>query len=204
MTVQGIVYIVSAPSGAGKTTLVNQLISQNLNIRLSISHTTRLPRVGEQEGKDYYFVELAEFEALKQQGYFVETAEVFGNWYGTSKKGLEQRLLSGSDVILELDWQGAKSIRELFACVTIFILPPTKTALLVRLRARAQDEEAVIAKRMEKAVDEIKHYSEYDYIIVNEHLDRALDDLSAIIRAGHHSMRFQAKCYAEFISELIT
>lgn len=204
MAVRGILYIISAPSGTGKTTLVNRLISQDPDIKKSISHTTRTPRRVEQEGKDYYFVSLETFEGLKEQGHFVETAEVFGHWYGTSKDWLENQLSHGIDVILEIDWQGARRIREIFSCVTIFILPPAKEILLARLKARAEDNVEVINNRMQKATSEMIHYSEYDYVIINDNFEAALDDLYSIVRAGRNSMILQRERHAALISELIT
>jgi len=204
MTVQGILYIISAPSGAGKTTLVNTLIASNPQLRKSISHTTRLPRVTEVNGRDYYFVNEQEFVELELQGHFIETAKVFGNWYGTSKSWLENSLSEGLDVILEIDWQGARRVREYFNCVSIFILPPSKAELLDRLQLRAQDNPKVISQRMQAARNEMIHYSEYDYLIINDNFDSALSDLQAIIQTQRKRVLFQGECCAALISELMT
>lgn len=204
MTVRGILYIISAPSGAGKTTLVHRLVAQDEHVRISISHTTRMPRMGEQEAKDYYFVDLAQFNLLKAQGCFVETAQVFGCWYGTSRDWLDETLALGFDVILEIDWQGARRVREIFSCVSVFILPPSKAILLGRLQARAQDDARVIAQRMQQATNEMVHYSEYDYVIINDDVETALGDLSAIVRSERKKMIFQRERYAGLISELIS
>lgn len=204
MAVRGILYIISAPSGTGKTTLVNRLINNDPQVKMSVSHTTRAPRRGEQEGKDYYFVDLPHFQALKEEGFFVETAEVFGNWYGTSKSWLDDQLSKGADVVLEIDWQGARRIREIFSCVSIFILPPAKSILLSRLKTRAEDNVDVIHSRMDQATHEMIHYSEYDYVIINDDFEVALEDLYAIVRSGRSSMILQRERYATLISELIT
>lgn len=204
MAARGILYIVSAPSGTGKTTLVTRLANQDPNIRVSVSHTTRAPRVGEKEGKDYYFVELPNFKQLEQEGHFLETAHVFGNWYGTSKGAIEEQLAMGLDVILEIDWQGARHIKAHYPCISIFILPPAKAALLTRLKSRAQDDDAVITQRMNRAVDEMSHYNEYDYIVVNDNFETALGDLLAIIRAGRHSIALQSEQFATLMRELMT
>lgn len=204
MVVRGILYIISAPSGTGKTTLVNRLINNDPQVKMSVSHTTRPPRRGEQEGKDYYFVDKDDFQALKEDGFFVETAEVFGNWYGTSKSWLDDQLSNGSDVVLEIDWQGARRIREIFSCVSIFILPPAKSILLSRLKNRAEDNVEVIHSRMNQATHEMIHYSEYDYVIINDDFEVALEDLYAIVRSGRSSMILQRERYATLISELIT
>lgn len=203
MTVQGILYIISAPSGAGKTTLVSTLIARNPQLCKSISHTTRAPRAAEIDGQDYYFVDKNAFFQLQAQGNFIETAEVFGNWYGTSKNWLEKSLSSGLDVILEIDWQGARHVREHFDCVSIFIFPPSKVELLERLQLRAQDDPKVINQRMQAARNEMIHYSEYDYLIVNDEIGSALSDLQAIIQTQRKRVLFQRDHYAALISELI-
>ncbi len=203
MTVRGILYIISAPSGAGKTTLVRRLVAQDGHVKVSISHTTRNPRIGEQEAQDYYFVTLSEFNMLKMQGCFVETAQVFGHWYGTSKAWLDETLSLGVDVILEIDWQGARRVREIFSCVSIFVLPPSKAILLDRLKTRNQDDPCVIAQRMQEATSEMVHYSEYDYIIINDEVENAFKDLYAIVCAERKKMIFQRERYCDAISELI-
>lgn len=180
----GTLFIVSAPSGAGKTSLVNALVKQDNRVLVSVSHTTREVRPGEIEGINYHFVDVSTFTQMLNENIFLEHAEVFGNFYGTSMTWVEETLAEGKDVILEIDWQGAHQIREKMpGAVGIFILPPSKEALLERLQARKQDDESVIQRRMRAAQQEISHYVEYDYIIVNDEFGVALGDLQAIIRA---------------------
>lgn len=182
MTSLGTLYIISAPSGGGKTSLVNALLESVNNLEVSISHTTRSARPGDQQGIDYYFVDEKSFISLINQNDFLEYAKVFGNYYGTSQKWVENKLSKGIDVILEIDWQGAQQIRKLMPeSIGIFILPPSWQILEKRLRERAQDNEEVIAKRMAKARDEISHYHEYDYVVVNDNFAKALADINAII-----------------------
>ena len=180
----GRLIIVSAPSGAGKTSLVKQ-ITQNLDhLVVSISHTTRQKRPGEVDGVDYYFVSIDEFKAMLSQQAFLEHAKVFDNFYGTAKNRVEARLNDGKDVILEIDWQGAQQIREMLPdCITVFILPPSRTILEQRLRNRGQDCEETIRRRMTAAVSEMSHYDEYDYLIVNEQLEQAAEQLKTIIES---------------------
>lgn len=180
----GRLIIVSAPSGAGKTSLVKQ-ITQNLDhLVVSISHTTRQKRRGEVDGVDYYFVSIDEFKAMLSQQAFLEHAKVFDNYYGTAKNRVEARLNDGKDVILEIDWQGAQQIREMLPdCITVFILPPSRTILEQRLRNRGQDSEETIRRRMTDAVSEMSHYDEYDYLIVNEQLEQAAEQLKTIIES---------------------
>jgi guanylate kinase len=180
----GSLFIVAAPSGAGKTSLVKALVSSMAGVCLSVSHTTRLPRPGEQDGVDYHFIDEAIFEAMRHAGDFLEHAQVFDHHYGTAQKNMVQLLNQGLDVILEIDWQGSRQVRERFpSCVSIFILPPSRETLERRLRLRGQDEEAVIARRMRDACAEISHYSEFDYLVVNGDFKAALEDLTAIIRS---------------------
>jgi guanylate kinase len=182
----GILFIISAPSGAGKTSLVGELLQRMNNIKASISHTTRDCRPGEEDGINYHFVCREEFIAMLEQGAFLEQAEVFGNYYGTSQQWVKQMLASGEDVILEIDWQGAAQIRQLFADSTsIFILPPSKQALRERLNNRGQDDSAVIEKRIAAATEEMSHYIEADYMVVNDDFEVALNQLMAIISAQH-------------------
>ena len=181
---QGTLYIISAPSGAGKTSLVRELLASVSSLALSISHTTRPMRPGEHNGVHYHFVTPAEFQAMIAAGGFLEYAQVFDNYYGTSKAGVTEQLRRGQDVILEIDWQGARQLRQLFPhAVAIFIVPPSLEVLESRLRARGQDSEAVIARRMREARAEMSHYSEYDYLLVNEDFGRAVIDLQSIVRA---------------------
>ncbi len=181
----GTLFVLSAPSGAGKTSLVKALLESTDNLCVSISHTTRPMRPGEQDGVNYHFVSREGFQALMEQSDFLEHAEVFGNFYGTSRSFVEQTLKTGKDVILEIDWQGAQQIRRIFPeSISVFILPPSREALESRLRGRGQDAEAVIQGRLAKAVEEMSHYVEYDYLVINDHFDVALKDLRAVIEAS--------------------
>ncbi len=181
---RGQLFIISAPSGAGKTSLVRALCASLPDIALSVSHTTRPKRPGEVEGEHYHFVAQAEFERMIEQGAFLEYARVFDHYYGTSKAAVERELEAGRDVILEIDWQGARQVRSRMAEARgIFILPPAREVLEFRLRQRGQDDEATIARRMRDAVTEMRHYDEYDYVVVNAVFDEALQELACIIRA---------------------
>ena len=181
---KGVLYIVSAPSGAGKTSLVKALLKADPAIRLSISYTTRPPRPGETDGRDYHFVARERFEAMLAEGEFLEHAEVYGNFYGTSKGSIERDLEAGRDVLLEIDWQGAAQVKRHFpACATIFVLPPTFNALRTRLAGRGQDSEEVIERRLAAAAHDVAHAEAFDYIIVNDDFDHALQDLVAITRS---------------------
>ena len=180
----GSIFIVAAPSGAGKSSLVNAVLALDAGLQLSISHTTRKPRPGEADGREYHFVDLAAFERLHREGRFLECAEVHGNRYGTSRDWLQQTLQAGRDILLEIDWQGARQVREVFPdAVGIFVLPPSLAELERRLRSRGKDSEATIAERMLNARDEIGHAGEFDYVIINNDFDEARQDLSAIIRS---------------------
>lgn len=180
----GQLYIVAAPSGGGKTSLVNRLIQSMPSIEVSVSHTTRLPRPKESDGQDYFFINKAEFESMIEEDVFLEYAKVFDNYYGTSKKQIEARLAAGIDVVLDIDWQGAQQIRAIMPNVIgIFLLPPSLQALRQRLENRQQDNQAVIDKRMKQAQDELEHYHEFDYLIVNEEFDLALSHLKSILTA---------------------
>lgn len=180
----GQLYIIAAPSGAGKTSLVRALLQKTTGITLSISHTTRSPRPGEVNGVDYHFVDKAAFQTLIQSGDFLEHAQVFGNHYGTAKSAVMQQLASGLDVLLEIDWQGARQVRRLLPnTLSIFILPPSREALLSRLQHRQQDSAEVIAQRMAAADQEMIHYAEFDFIVMNDEFEQALADLQAIIRS---------------------
>lgn len=184
--VQGTLYIISAPSGAGKSSLIQALLKTQplYDTQVSISHTTRSERPGEKHGEHYFFVSKDEFIEMIEKDDFLEHAEVFGNYYGTSRVTIEQVLASGVDVFLDIDWQGAQQIRtKMPQARSIFVLPPSKDELDRRLRGRGQDSEEVIAKRMAQAVAEMTHYAEYDYLIVNDDFDLALSDLKTIIRA---------------------
>jgi guanylate kinase len=181
----GKLYIISAPSGAGKTSLVKQLITDLDQLTVSVSHTTRPMRPGEVHGQDYYFVSAADFQAMREQQAFLEHAQVFDNFYGTAQKTVEDNLKQGLDVILEIDWQGAEQIKKLLPdSLSIFILPPSTDVLLQRLRNRAQDDEQTIARRMRDAVTEISHHDEFDYLVVNDVFAQALTELKSIIIAN--------------------
>lgn len=203
---KGTLYIVSAPSGAGKSSLISAMLETNPTyaMKVSISHTTRDMRPGEQDGVHYHFVAKEAFEALIEQGAFLEYAEVFGNYYGTSRLWIEDNLEKGIDVFLDIDWQGARQIRtQMPNAKSIFILPPSDEELERRLNARGQDSEDVIAKRMAKAKSEISHYTEYDYVIVNDDFDNALIDFKAIIRAERLKQDKQAAKYKAMLDELL-
>ena len=180
----GILFIISSPSGGGKTSLVKALLEAEPGMRLSVSYTTRPPRPGEVHGRAYHFVTLPEFERLLETGEFLENAVIYGNRYGTSRKWIEREQAGGHDVLLEIDWQGAQQVRRLMRqVVSIFILPPSPEVLESRLMGRGQDSAEVVRKRLAAARDEISHASEYDYVIINEDFNRAALDLRSIIRA---------------------
>jgi guanylate kinase len=197
------VFVVAAPSGAGKSSLVNALLKQDASIRLSISFTTRAPRPGETHGREYHFVSPEEFAACKARGEFLEWAEVHGNWYGTSRPWIEQQLSQGNDVLLEIDWQGARQVRRLFSqAVGIFILPPSLEALRARLNQRGQDAPGVIERRLLAARSEMQHAPEFDFIIVNERFERALAELAAIVTATRLRFASQAARIPELLDRL--
>lgn len=178
----GTLFIISAPSGAGKTSLVKALLEKTSDITVSISHTTRPVRAGEVDGVDYHFVDEAEFTRIRVAGGFLEYAQVFDNFYGTAQAAVTSQLASGQDVILEIDWQGAQQVRNLFPqAVGIFILPPSRETLRDRLTNRAQDDTATIERRMGDAVTEMSHYEEFDYLIVNDDFEQALNELSMVV-----------------------
>ena len=181
----GHLYIITAPSGAGKTTLVRLLLANDPGIRLSISYTTRAPRPGEEDGREYNFVDLATFEGMVGRGEFLEWAEVHGNCYGTSRPWIEAEMAAGRDVLLEIDWQGAQQVRKHFpAAIGVFVLPPSRAALAQRLTGRGTDSNEVIARRLAAAQDEMRHVAEFDYVIINDELQQALADLLAVVRAS--------------------
>lgn len=182
---RGLMLVLSSPSGAGKTTLSRRLLDSDPEIEMSVSATTRRPRPGEQEGRDYYFLSTEDFGIMRNRGEFLEHAKVFGNYYGTPRKPVEDALARGRDVLFDIDWQGTQQLDETATedLVKVFILPPSVQELEKRLTARAQDPADVVAARMAKASDEISHYQEYDYIIINENMDKAFTELQAILRA---------------------
>ena len=180
----GLLFIVSSPSGGGKTSLVRALVEVEPEVRLSVSHTTRAARPGEVDGRDYHFVTPPVFERMLEAGEFLESAVIYGNRYGTSQKWIERERAAGHDVLLEIDWQGAQQVRRLMRqVVTIFILPPSPEVLESRLRGRGQDSEEIVSRRLAAARHEIAHVSEYEYVIINEDFNRAAQDLRSIIRA---------------------
>jgi len=200
----GTLYIVSAPSGAGKTSLVKALVDAQPQVRVSVSHTTRAMRRGEVDGVNYHFVSREEFLARLERNEFLEHAEVFGNLYGTSQRWLEQTLAEGYDLILEIDWQGAQQVRRLMPqAKSIFILPPTQEALRQRLNNRGQDSDEIIEKRMREAVSEMSHYVEYDYLVINDDFAHALIDLQSIFRANQLKQQAQQQRHARLLSELL-
>ncbi|MFZ1570940.1 MAG: guanylate kinase [Thiolinea sp.] len=200
----GQLYIVSAPSGAGKTSLLNELCKQLKHLTISVSHTTRAPRPGEVDGEHYHFVSLETFKEEIEQNLFLEYAQVFDNYYGTSKTAVDTLLTARKDVILEIDWQGARQVRERAdSVISIFILPPSQTSLEERLRNRQQDSEEIIQRRMRDARNEIAHYSEYDYVIINDNFEDALADLVAIFRSERLRLKRQLQHHAELLAELV-
>ncbi|MBS6027539.1 MAG: guanylate kinase [Haemophilus pittmaniae] len=204
---QGNLYILSAPSGAGKSSLIAALLEKNDGSRkmVSISHTTRAPRPGETDGVHYYFVSVDEFERLIEKGHFLEYAKVFGgNYYGTSLPAIEENLAKGIDVFLDIDWQGAQQIRQKVPSVkSIFILPPSLTELERRLIGRGQDSKEVIDERMSKAIGEISHYDEYDFVIVNDDFEQALADLQSILQSERLTLDYQRNENRQLIASLL-
>jgi guanylate kinase len=201
---QGKLYIISAPSGAGKTSLVKQLLQEVENLTVSISHTTRPMRSGEVHGSDYFFVSVETFKSMIEHKDFLEYAQVFDNFYGTSKQAVEDNLNNGRDVILEIDWQGAQQIRDILPqCLSIFILPPSLGVLQQRLRNRGQDSEEIIARRMADAVTEISHHHEFDYLVVNDDFQQALTELKSIIWANRLLKERQQIVQKDLLQELL-
>lgn len=199
----GQLFIVAAPSGAGKTTLVRLLLEQD-PVRLSVSHTTRAPRAGEVDGEAYHFVSVEQFKAMIAADAFLEWAEVHGNFYGTSKAGIRSELDAGRDVLLEIDWQGAQQVRQVFPdAVGIFILPPSMEALTERLTGRGTDAAEVIARRLAAAQAEMRHVGEFDYVIINDRLQQALVDLQSVVQASRLQCSVQQQRHAELFSRLI-
>lgn len=199
----GQLFMVVAPSGAGKSTLVNALLARDANIQLSVSYTTRAPRPGEQSGREYHFISVDEFERRHAAGEFIESAEVHGNYYATSRIWIEERARAGIDVLLEIDWQGARQVKAQFAhAVGIFILPPSIEALEARLRKRGQDAPAVIARRLAAARSEIQHAPEFDFIVINEDFDPALSQLVSIVTATRLRYSTQMVRHRELFTQL--
>lgn len=204
MTTTGTLYIVSAPSGAGKTSLVKALIDTMAQVRVSVSHTTRGMRPGEVDGVNYHFTPREKFIDMLEQGDFLEHAEVFGNMYGTSHSWVKQTLAKGYDLILEIDWQGAQQVRKVVPeAKSIFILPPTHKDLRQRLNNRGQDAADVIDLRMQQAITEMSHYVEYDYIVINDDFATALEDLKAIFRSNQLQLATQQKRHTQLLYDLL-
>jgi guanylate kinase len=202
-TAPGCLFVIAAPSGGGKTSLVNALLAREPGIRLSVSYTTRGPRPGEHEGVHYHFVDQGRFEALRAAGEFLEHAHVHGHWYATSATGLAGQVASGQDVLLEIDWQGARQVRRLVPdSVLIFILPPSLAVLRERLEKRGQDAPEVIARRLAGAVEEMAHWEEFDYVIINQDFATAVDDLTAIVRAARLKVARQRARHARLLQGL--
>jgi len=200
----GCLFVVAAPSGGGKSSMVNALLEREPGIRLSVSYTTRPPRPGESEGNHYHFIDVPAFLELKERGEFLEHAFVHGNWYATSATWLQSQVSAGQDVLLEIDWQGAAQVRRLIAdSVHIFILPPSIEALRERLEKRAQDAPDVILTRLEAAREEMRHCGEFDYVIMNQDFARAVDDLSAIVRAARLTAARQQVRHARALAQLL-
>lgn len=207
MTAKGNLFILSAPSGAGKSSLISTLLKQKINthkMQVSVSHTTRQPRPGELNGVHYHFVNHQQFEQLISEKAFYEYAEVFGNYYGTSEQAIDAQLEQGIDVFLDIDWQGAQQVRKRKPEVTtIFIAPPSLKILEQRLRGRGQDSEETIAKRMQQAQSESSHYHEFDYIIINDDFDQALTDLTTIVNNQRLSCRYQIEKHQDLFKDLL-
>lgn len=199
----GRLFLVTAPSGAGKSSLVNALLKMEPDIKLSISHTTRAPRPGEENGREYHFVTVEEFEAMKDRGEFLESALVHGNYYGTSRVWIEEQMKIGNDVLLEIDWQGARQVRERFAgTVGIFILPPSIEALEWRLHHRGTDSEQTITRRLLGAGAEMAHAPEFEYVIINEDFDVALSQMRAVVIASRLAYGQQAVRHRDTLAAL--
>ncbi len=201
---RGNLFIISAPSGAGKSSLVKALLNQDASIRLSVSFTTRAPRPGEIDGVHYHFISRENFQERLGQSEFLESAEVYGNFYGTSQRWIEDEMAAGRDILLEIDWQGAAQVRKLIPqAKSIFILPPSLVELQCRLDGRGTDSAEIIAKRMAVAREDISHALEFDYLVVNDQFDDALADLLAITRAQRLLIEHQTKQQAQLLSELL-
>lgn len=199
----GALFIVAAPSGAGKTSLVAALLERDPSVRLSVSYTTRPPRAGEVDGRDYHFVDHAAFEAMLARGEFLESAEVYGNYYGTGHAWVRERLAAGDDVLLEIDPQGAEQVRRLMPeAVGIFVLPPSLEALRERLERRGKDSAEVIARRLTAARDELRRVSEFDYAIINKEFDIALQDLESVVRAERLRLARQTRRFGALFQSL--
>ncbi|RNF85888.1 guanylate kinase [Montanilutibacter psychrotolerans] len=201
---RGTLYIVAAPSGAGKSSIVNAVLARDANIALSISFTSRAPRPGERHAEHYHFVSAAEFERMVEAGDFFEHALVHGDWKGTARQSVEPQLAAGKDVLLEIDWQGARQVRAKVAdAISVFILPPSREALDQRMRSRGQDTEQVMAQRLAAAREEMSHYGEFDYVVVNEHFAVAVDEMCAIFTASRLRRDQQVARHSRLITALL-
>jgi guanylate kinase len=199
----GNLYVVCAPSGAGKTSLVAELLRRDSRVRVSVSFTTRAPRRGEVEGRDYHFIDSSRFQAMVERGEFLESAEVHGNYYGTSQAWITARRAAGDDILLEIDWQGAQQVRRLIPeVIGIFIMPPSLSALRSRLEKRQQDSAEVIERRVLAARGEIGHVSEFDYVIINDTFDAAVADLVCIIRSARLRLATQLSVHADLFNSI--
>lgn len=202
---RGTLYIVAAPSGAGKSSIVNACLARDGNIRLSISFTSRSPRPGERHAEHYHFIGKDEFQRMIAAGDFFEHAQVHGDWKGTARQSVEPQLAAGRDVLLEIDWQGARQVRaQVPEAVSVFILPPSRAALEERMRKRGQDSEDVIAQRLAAAREEMSHFDEFDYVIVNEHFDTAVEEMCAIFVASRLRRDAQAERHQALVAALLS
>jgi guanylate kinase len=197
-------FVISAPSGAGKTSLVRALLERRADLVVSVSHTTRRPRAHEVEGRDYHFVPVERFEALVAEGAFLEHAHVFDNYYGTGARQVSERLAAGSDVILEIDWQGARQVRAAMpSCVSIFVLPPSREALQQRLRERRTDSPEVIERRLRDAVADMGHYGEFDFVVVNDRFEQAVQELESILDGRGEGLRADRSTLSPVLQRLL-
>ena len=204
-TKRGKLFVVAAPSGAGKTSLVRALMQRIPELKFSISYTTRPKRENEQHGRDYFFVEKTEFERMIAAGEFLEHANVYGNFYGTSRRQVDSMLEAGSNVLLEIDWQGAQQItRSMPERRAIFILPPSRSALEARLRGRGTDSEEVIARRLQASIADLSHWNEFDYVVINDDFEQATDDLEAIVRGQGEHLRRDRPEVAQLMRQLLS
>jgi guanylate kinase len=201
---RGRLFVIAAPSGAGKTSLVKALLERKPELHVSISYTTRPRRPTEEDGREYHFVSVGDFQRLQQQGQFLEYAQVFDNFYGTGRRPVETELARGNHVILEIDWQGAQQVRRsLPECVTVFILPPSRSSLEERLRNRQTDSEQVIARRLQDAVGDMSHWNEFDYVVINDHFEKALTDLVSIVEGQGERLKPDRPEVRQLLAELL-
>lgn len=201
---KGNLFVISSPSGAGKSSLISALLKRHNDMKVSVSHTTRAPRPGEEDGVHYHFCQVDEFKSVIADDGFYEWAEVFGNFYGTSKQAIQEQLDQGIDVFLDIDWQGAQQMRKIVPdIITLFILPPSREELENRLNKRGQDSAEVIAKRMQQAQSEMSHYSEYDFVLVNDDFDQTLDEFERIVLAHRLQTGNIESKYADLIRQLL-